>query len=382
MNILIISPWYKPNIGGVVNTIDKIIKSLIKKNNIYVLIEGSSHRIKKNNEDNGVPVYSFYKRSFSSSDHPLKAFIAFILYFVPTVLRLRRFLREHRIDLTVINYPGANDIYFVFLKILFGEKYIVHVHGSDINLLAEQNRFVISSVRMIIRNSSALVACSRKLLNNTREIIKSLPARTAVIYPGINTEFAELESENKYDLPPNYILTLAWANEVKGPDIIIDAFSIIAEKFPEVHLVMVGGGPREEELAKQIENLSIQNQVIRLGTLNKEDLPNIYRNCLFGVIPSRNEGFGQVSLEFQLFKKALIATNVGGLSESIRTNFNGLIIPPNDSKILAEKMKYLLENPDECRIMGENGYKNVLENFNHEKTVMELSKLFHDTASK
>jgi len=65
LNILIISPWYKPNIGGVVNTIDKIIKSLIKKNNIYVLIEGSSHRIKKNNEDNGVPVYSFYKRSFS-----------------------------------------------------------------------------------------------------------------------------------------------------------------------------------------------------------------------------------------------------------------------------------------------------------------------------
>jgi glycosyltransferase involved in cell wall biosynthesis len=81
-----------------------------------------------------------------------------------------------------------------------------------------------------------------------------------------------------------------------------------------------------------------------------------------------------VSLEFQLFRKAIIASNVGGLPESVVDGFNGYLVPPGDVDALAERTKYLIDNPDVCRRLGENGFGHVRSHFDQEMMAQQYQE--------
>ena len=254
-------------------------------------------------------------------------------------------------------------------------------HGSDINLLPEIHWLLRQSIRLIIRKADAFVCCSKQLLKQAEKYIKKLPNCSKTIYIGIDTGWKNKNTEKRYSIPDRYILTLAWSTPVKGPDIIIKAFAQLMDRYPDIHLVMVGSGPYESGIRELIKKLNLSNKIIRLGTISHDHLPDIFRDALFGVIPSRNEGFGQVSLEFQLFKKAIIASNVGGLPESITENVNGCLVLPENIDVLAEKMAYFLEHPKICKKMGENGFKRVVNFFTLEKTGENFQILFEEIKS-
>jgi len=377
MNILIVVPWYKPEMSGVPIAVEKIVKILVKKGNkIIILKPGECNKIKKAGDDESVPIFAFYRRFFYSKEHPVKALIACFVYLIPTIIKLKVFINRNNIDLVAINYPMANDFYFLLLKMMFFKKYLIMAHGSDINLLPEIHWLTRQSIRLIIRKADAFVCCSKKLLKQAEKYIKKLPNCSKTIYIGIDIEWKNKKSEKRCSIPDRYILTLAWSTPVKGPDIIIKAFAKLIDRYHDIHLVMIGSGPYESEMRELIERLDLSNKIIRLGTINHNHLPDIYRDALFGVIPSRNEGFGQISLEFQLFKKAIIASNVGGLPESITENINGCLVPPEDVDALVERMAYFLDHPNICKEMGENGFKRVVNFFTLEKTGENYQRLF------
>jgi glycosyltransferase involved in cell wall biosynthesis len=368
MNILIVVPWYKPTIGGVVLYIEKLSKILIKRGStIKIIIPSDYENITQIGQDGSIPVFSFNMRSFYSREHPIKALVAFALYFIPTIIKLQRFIRKNEIDITIISYPSGYEFYFAILRRLFTVKYAIIIHGSEINLLLQEPWPIRFGVNMLINSAEGLVAVSGQLLAQARMIFRRLPRFSRVIYMGIEEGWKDSQC-SPYNVDGNYILTLAWATPVKGPDIAIKAFDKIKDKFPDLKLVMVGSGPMEDELRGLIEDLSLSGRVIRLGTVESETLPPLFEKALFGVIPSRQEGFGVVSLEFQLLKKAVIASNVGGLPEFVTDNYNGILVRPDDIEMLAEKMSLLLENPDICRKLGENGYQRVISSFTLEKT--------------
>lgn len=378
MNILIVVPWYKPTIGGVVLYIEKLSKVLIDKgNSVKIIIPGDSNKISPIGQDASIPVFSFNMRSFYSNKHPIKALTAFVVYFLSTLMKLRNFILENKIDLIIISYPSGNEFYFAILRRILSIKYIVIIHGSEINLLPQEPWPTKFGVNMLVGSSDGLVAVSGQLLKLAQANFKCLPGLSRVIYMGIEEQWKDSRC-SPYDVKGKYILTLAWATPVKGPDIAIRAFHIINDKYNDVKLVMVGSGPMEDELCKLIDDLSLSGRVIRMGTVESYTLPHLFKNALFGVIPSRQEGFGIVALEFGLLKKAVIASNVGGLPEFISDNHNGILVDPENPEILAEKMCLLLENPELCQKYGENGYQKVISAFTLERTGLEFCNLFDE----
>jgi glycosyltransferase involved in cell wall biosynthesis len=65
--------------------------------------------------------------------------------------------------------------------------------------------------------------------------------------------------------------------------------------------------------------------------------------------------------------KAIISTNVGGVSYMLRNGQDGIIIPNEDSDMLAKSIIYLYENREEARRLGNNAQKRFYENFTIEK---------------
>lgn len=144
--------------------------------------------------------------------------------------------------------------------------------------------------------------------------------------------FPEEPSEVKFTF-----LTLSVISEEKGIDTLLYA---IAAWNPSPQLVQfwIGGeGPRKGHYQKLAVSLDISDRVHWLGSVNRENVPALFRRCHAFVMPSRNDTFGVVYAEAIASGKPIIATRCGG-PESIVNRLNGLLTEVGDVSELALAM--------------------------------------------
>ena len=96
------------------------------------------------------------------------------------------------------------------------------------------------------------------------------------------------------------------------------------------------------------------------------------------VLPSRIESVPQSILEAFYLKIPVIATNVGGVHELVNNNKTGLLVTPNDSKELLEKINYLLNDIDLCSRLANNAHEFVMKNFSWEVILPKYVKLYEN----
>ena len=96
------------------------------------------------------------------------------------------------------------------------------------------------------------------------------------------------------------------------------------------------------------------------------------------VLPSRIESVPQSILEAFYLKIPVIATNVGGVHELVNNNKTGLLVTPNDSKELLEKINYLLNDIDLCNRLANNAHEFVMKNFSWEVLLPKYVKLYEN----
>ena len=96
------------------------------------------------------------------------------------------------------------------------------------------------------------------------------------------------------------------------------------------------------------------------------------------VLPSRIESVPQSILEAFYLKIPVIATNVGGVHELVSNNKTGLLVTPNNSKELLEKINYLLNDIDLCNRLANNAHEFVMKNFSWEVLLPKYIKLYEN----
>ncbi len=138
------------------------------------------------------------------------------------------------------------------------------------------------------------------------------------------------------------IITLAALHPRKGLKYLIQAFKEVHQAIPESKLIILGEGPQKNELEKLIKTLGLIDDVILSGF--QKNIPRILKSSDLFVLPSIKEAFGLVLLEAMAAQIPIIATQVGGIPEIIQNHKNGELVPPADSKALADKIIELHKN--------------------------------------
>jgi glycosyltransferase involved in cell wall biosynthesis len=118
--------------------------------------------------------------------------------------------------------------------------------------------------------------------------------------------------------------------------------------------------------------------------LNKDSLHELYSVADIGVVPSLHEPFGLVAVEMMMHGLPLIATATSGLNEVVDDTC-GLKIPiienqesvEIDSGLLAEKIKYLFQNPEDRQRMGQNARKRYEEKYSMEMFRKNMLNFYH-----
>ena len=94
------------------------------------------------------------------------------------------------------------------------------------------------------------------------------------------------------------------------------------------------------------------------------------------MLASLKEGLGVALLEAACAGRPIVATNVGGIPEIIKDRQTGLLVPPADSRALAEKLTYLIEHPEQARNLGSNASAFVRDRFSVKTMVESYIRLY------
>ena len=143
----------------------------------------------------------------------------------------------------------------------------------------------------------------------------------------------------------------------KGHAFLIEATSQIIERFPDLHILLIGDGELRGEMEVQVQARNLDNNIHFLGS--RSDIPDLLAVSDFFVLPSLWEGLPMALLEAMASALPIIATKVSGSQQVMVSQETGLLIDPGDADQLAEAMATMLTQPEEAKAMGQAAFEQV-----------------------
>ncbi len=178
------------------------------------------------------------------------------------------------------------------------------------------------------------------------------------------------------------IVIVGLINPCKGQIDAVLAVSELLKYGTEVELNIIGDGdPNYVNLLKQtISKNRIGKNVRLLGYMN--DIVPILKLADIVLVCSRSEAFGRVTIEAMSAGKPVIGTRSGATPELIKEGFNGLLYEYGNYKELARKIKYLVDEPEKARKMGENGFREATTKFGVAEHINNIFSVIQQAVNK
>lgn len=165
-------------------------------------------------------------------------------------------------------------------------------------------------------------------------------------------------NDSVYELTPpeireKYICAVGRLTDQKRFDLLIEAFSFIADKIPEYRLIIFGEGELRDSLEKQIRDAGLNNRVLLPGT-NPEAVKVVNRSSVF-VLSSDLEGMPNALMEALAMGVPSVSTRCDmGPEELIDNEVNGILVDVGSSQQIADAILRIIENPDFSDKLSEN----------------------------
>lgn len=140
------------------------------------------------------------------------------------------------------------------------------------------------------------------------------------------------------------ILCTGELNKNKNQKTVLEAVSILRQKYPQVLLLLAGNGPQEQNLRSQIQALQMEDHAVLLGY--RTDLENYTNACDIVVSASFREGLPLNIMEAMLCEKPVVASMNRGHRELIEHGETGFLVQADDAEGFAQKIEELLLNQE------------------------------------
>jgi len=387
MKILQVVPFFPPAeaFGGPVKVAYQTAKELVKRKHEVVVYTsdakdfGSRLRIDSDNVIDGIRVHYFRNVALTL----VKKFKLFVT--PQLVSRAKEEVKKFDV-IHLHEYRTFQNIVIAHYAKKYGVPYILQAHGSIPRIMAKQRLKRIYDILFgykLLSGAFTVIALSRVEAEQYRSV--GVPEEKIEVIPnGIDlSEYADLPSRGcfrkKFGIKEEekIVLYLGRIHRVKGLDILVEAFARVIEDLDDVRLVIVG--PDDGYLSKLealINALSINDNVLILGPMYGHNKLEAYVDADVYILPSRYEAFSMSLLEAYACGKPVIASRVGGLTDTVVEGITGLLVETGDVRKLTRSMLSLLNDDDRAKEMGLRSKQFVKENFTIEKVVDKLEQLY------
>ena len=279
------------------------------------------------------------------------------------LLRLGKQVAKKSQDFDLIHANNQKGFVVAAIARLFGGAPVVwHLHDIlTADIFSSTNRKIAVTLAnwfatRVIVNSQATGEAFIAAGGNSRLLRTVHNGFDSEIFDRLNDDQTSLRQELGIPCDRPLIGMFSRLSYWKGQHILLEA----ASKLTDVHVLLVGDALfGEAEYTQKLKNIaaqpSLQDRVHWLGF--RQDIPQLMKACdAIAHCSTAPEPFGRVIAEAQLAKRPAIATIGGGTSEIIENEVTGLLIPPNDSQLLAEAIAKIFSDRELTKKMVENGY--------------------------
>jgi glycosyltransferase involved in cell wall biosynthesis len=160
----------------------------------------------------------------------------------------------------------------------------------------------------------------------------------------------------------------------KGMTVLVEAVRWLKKRFSTVECVIIGDGGEKAALFDRIRELGLEHCVHLVGF--RHDVPALLAILDVVVIPSFEEGIPQSLTQALAMERPVVASAVGGVPEVVQDGVTGLLVPPRDPAILAEKIACLLHDPIAATRMGKVGRQVIQERYSMEHMLTQTEMVY------
>ena len=226
---------------------------------------------------------------------------------------------------------------------------------------------------------------ARRVICPTEVVARSLeddgfdPARIRVVPNGVLLDAALPRAEAKAELgvpeDTRVVGIVARLRVEKAHEILFRAVARIAAPRGDLRLVVVGDGPRREELQRLAAELGIADRVVWAG--ERRDARRLVTAFDVGVICSSWEGLPNAALETMAAGVPLVSTRVGTMPEILGEGC-GVLVDVADDEGLSGALAYLLDDPEEAARIGERGARRIREHHAMPRMVEAFAEVYRE----
>jgi phosphatidylinositol alpha-1,6-mannosyltransferase len=354
--ILFISRKYPPSIGGMERVSYRLTTEIARRRDARIIAWGRSQK--------GLPLFA------------ISAFVrALALGFAGDV------------EVIHLGDPALGLLGYLLGRIL-RVPVVVTVHGLD---LIYPNWLYQQILSRVLPTFDAVVAISRA---SRAECLKRgvQPARCYVVTIGVDPPSLDLpdRAEARNRLAPScglalgdrdVLLTTGRLVRRKGVAwFVAQVLPSIIRLRPTAFYLVVGTGPDEGRIRAAIEQAGLTDRVRLFGEVPNETLWDAYCACNLFVMPNiavvgDMEGFGLVAIEAGLAERYVVASDLEGIRDAIVPPFNGDLVSPGDSTVLAETIANRLADRDELEDLGRGARRFVTTRFGWTRIIDEYLQI-------
>ena len=299
---------------------------------------------------------------------------------------LRRYVREHGIQLVHSSERPRDALYSLALARATGAKSIIHVHVKWSNEYSKIARFG-------VRHADAVFAISRyvkdSLLNMGTKESRVFTILNAIDISKWRPELSGEAVRREFAIAPGAPLLVSVSRlfSWKGQRELVRTLPIVHREFPEARLLIVGADEREvhhgsftSELKALACELGVEDSITFTGA--RSDIPAIMAAADVFTLPSYEEPFGLVFLEAMAMQRPVVALDNGGTPEVVEHGTTGFLSRPWDVPALAANILKLIKDRELRARMGQAGRKRVLEHFSAERMAQDTAAAYHTLLSR
>jgi glycosyltransferase involved in cell wall biosynthesis len=307
----------------------------------------------------------------SKTPNKLRSFLGKYKYFLKQLLSWLRY----NVDLyQIVRKYKINTIYGIFtggvwswiLVRMLQIKFVYSYMDASVSMISKKWINFLSSEYWPLKYAGKVDFLSNDIVKSLRNKIGSFDNERVLITPNSFIDYNRF----KPAYPKNPLVSFcSRLTKYKNPDLLIDAIILLKKKNRiNFEVAIIGEGILLDSLKEKVKASEIDNITFYGGMSKPEEI--LAQSSIFVSIQSDNNYPSQSLIEAMACENAIIASDVGETRMLVTEN-EGILIPLSANS-LADAIAFLLENMEECMLLGKNARKKVLR----EQTIEKFMEYF------
>jgi glycosyltransferase involved in cell wall biosynthesis len=298
-------------------------------------------------------------------------------YILSTIWRLSRLLRQENVKVlhTHLFVPGLVGR---LAGLLAGTPVMItHEHGKTLWKRWYHRWFE----RIALPITDLRIAVSHDILNLRLEHEHTPPSKIRLVYNAVDPVVFETpervrdEKRKELALDGCFVVgTVGRLVDAKSFDVLLGVAREVCAIRPDARFVVIGEGPLGEDLRRLCDSYGLSGKVLFTG--KRSDIPELMAAMDLYFITSKREGLPLSLIEAMMSGKAIVATSVGGIPDTISHNEDGLLTEPGDRTGMVRAVLALADDPTRRLRLGARARKRAVAHYSPSKVLEELEHIY------